>query len=63
MRYLDTDHDAPLPLGHAVVEAETQFLAHADADDIVVRGTRLCAWAERFWHGRGWSYETPPVPR
>lgn len=57
MRYLDQHCDASPPAGHAVAEAESEFLDHAFDKDIVVRGTKLCAWATFFWDGRGMSYQ------
>lgn len=57
MRYLDQHCDASPPVGHAVVVAESEFLEHAFDTDIVVQGTKLCAWATFFWDGRGISYE------
>lgn len=57
MRYLDQHCDASPPAGHAVAEAESEFLEHAFDTDIVVRGTKLCAWATFFWDGRGMSYK------
>ena len=62
MRYLDAHKDAELPAGCLVVDAETEFLDHADAGDIVVQGERLCVWAERFWLGRGWPYKPLQSP-
>jgi len=57
MRYLDHHCDAVPPPGHAVAEAEVEFLQRAFDDDVVVRGTKLCAWATFFWDGRGMSYQ------
>lgn len=57
MRYLDQHCDASPPAGHAVAEAESDFLEHAFDTDIVVRGSKLCAWAIFFWDGRGMSYQ------
>jgi hypothetical protein len=57
MRYLDQHCDASPPAGHAVAEAESEFLEHAFDTDIVVRGAKLCAWATFFWDGRGMSYQ------
>lgn len=57
MRYLDRNSDAPPPAGHAVAEAESEFLEQAFNPNIVVRGTKLCAWATFFWDGRGMSYQ------
>jgi len=57
MRYLDQHCDASPPAGHAVAEAEIEFLDHAFDADVVVRGTKLCAWATFFWDGRGMSYQ------
>jgi hypothetical protein len=57
MRYLDQHCDASPPAGHAVADAESDFLDHALDTDIVVRGTKLCAWATFFWDGRGMRYQ------
>jgi len=57
MRYLDQHCDASPPAGHAVADAESEFLDHALDTDIVVRGTKLCAWATFFWDGRGMRYQ------
>lgn len=62
MRYLDKHSDSSLPAAHVVVESESEFLDRADASDVVVRGEKLCAWAELFWQGRGWDYQILQSP-
>jgi hypothetical protein len=62
MRYLDHNSDGSLPIGHAVVQAESEFLDHAFDADIVVRGSTLCVWATYFWEGRDMSYQSLHSP-
>jgi hypothetical protein len=62
MRYLDQNGDASPPVGHAVVQTESEFLDRAFDTDIVVRGPKLCAWAEFFWEGRDMNYQTLHSP-
>lgn len=40
-----------------MVDSEVGFLQRATEDaPLLVRGTRLCRWAEDFWHGRHIPY-------
>lgn len=55
---LDCQGDLPVPPGYQVIESEVDFLRHAtDSTPILIRGERLCAWAEAFYRLRGRSYQ------
>jgi hypothetical protein len=50
---LDPVGDAIVPEGYRVVDTEVAFLQHAlRPERVLIRGKRLCEWAERFYHGR-----------
>lgn len=54
---LDRIGNVPVPAGYQVVSSEVEFLQRATEDvPMLVRGTRLCQWAEDFWHGRRIPY-------
>ncbi len=51
---LDPACDAIVPDGYVPVDTEVAFLHHAlSGQPLLVRGERLCRWAERFYRGRG----------
>lgn len=54
---LDPDSLASLPTGYTVVDSEVLFLQQGGGrQPLLVRGARLCAWAESFFRGRGQSF-------
>ncbi len=54
---LDCEGDLAVPAGYQVIKSEVDFLRHALADTpLLVRGRRLCAWAESFYALRGRPY-------
>lgn len=54
---LDPQGDLPAPTGYQVINTEVDFLRYATEDiPLLVRGQRLCAWAESFCHLRGRPY-------
>lgn len=51
---LDRQGDLPAPSGFLIVASEVEFLRHAtDSTSLLIRGERLCAWAEAFYRLRG----------
>lgn len=51
---LDREGDLPTQPGVQVIESEVDFLRFATSDKhILIRGDRLCAWAESFYALRG----------
>ena len=51
---LDRRGDLPAPPGYEVIDTEVAFLRHAtDERPLLIRGERLCAWAEAFYSLRG----------
>lgn len=51
---LDPDGMSPLPAGYILVDSEVAFLQLAtEPQPLLVRGVRLCNWAESFFRGRG----------
>lgn len=55
---LDCRGDLPVPPGYQVIESEVDFLRHAtDSTPLLIRGERLCAWAEAFYRLRGQPYQ------
>jgi hypothetical protein len=54
---LDRRGDLPAPSGYQVIESEVDFLRYATGvAPLLIRGERLCAWAEAFFSLRGRSY-------
>lgn len=52
--WLDRLGDADTPEGAAVIVSEADFLRCAlEEPRLLVRGERLCQWADAFYHGRG----------
>lgn len=50
---LDRQGDLPAPSGYHVIDSEVEFLRHATDDtSLLIRGERLCAWAEAFYRLR-----------
>jgi hypothetical protein len=59
----DCKGDLPAPPGYQVIESEVDFLRHAIVDTpLLIRGERLCAWAEAFCtlRGRPYHYQESP---
>jgi len=53
----DREGDLPAPSGYQIIESEVDFLRHALVDTpLLIRGKRLCAWAESFYALRGRPY-------
>lgn len=51
---LDREGDAIVPQGYRVVNTEVDFLRFALGEQpLLIRGARLCEWAEIFCYGRG----------
>lgn len=51
--YLDRVGDAPVPEGYKLVETEVDFLRLApEGNRLMVRGDRLCNWANDYFKGR-----------
>lgn len=51
---LDRYGDARIPEGYTLIDSEVAFLSQATAEGKwLVRGSRLCQWAEAFFTGRG----------
>lgn len=47
---LDRNGDLPVPPGYQIIESEVDFLRYATDDrPLLIRGERLCAWAEAFY--------------
>lgn len=60
---LDRNGDARVPEGYTVIESEVAFLAHAvDSGHWLIRGARLCEWAETFLNGRKISWQETLSP-
>lgn len=54
---LDREGDAVLPDGYQLVANEVEFLLWAgQSRPLMIRGERLCTWAEAFYQARGISY-------
>ncbi len=54
--FLDPHSDNLPPPGSLVVEDPVAFVEHAfRANPLLVRGARLCQWADDFGFGRGWQ--------
>lgn len=50
---LDRQGDLPAPPGFHEIDSEVEFLRHAtDGTPLLIRGDRLCAWAEAFYRLR-----------
>ncbi len=50
---LDRQGDLPVPPGVHEIDSEVEFLRHAtDGTPLLIRGERLCAWAEAFYRLR-----------
>lgn len=59
----DCAGDLPASPGYQVIESEVDFLRHALADTpLLIRGERLCAWAESFYALRGRPYRHQESP-
>ncbi|GIV81903.1 MAG: hypothetical protein KatS3mg051_1257 [Anaerolineae bacterium] len=55
---LDRFGDARVPEGYTVIDSEVGFLAHAVGEGHwLIRGARLCEWAEAFLRGRRISWQ------
>lgn len=55
---LDRSGDARVPDGYTVIDSEVAFLAHAVSEGRwLIRGARLCEWAEAFLRGRKLSWQ------
>ncbi len=60
---LDRNGDARVPEGYTVIDSEVAFLAHAVDDGCwLIRGARLCDWAEVFLNGRKISWQETLSP-
>lgn len=60
----DCAGDLPAPPGYQVIESEIDFLRYALVDaQFLIRGERLCAWAESFYDLRGRPYRFQESPR
>ncbi len=60
---LDRSGDARVPEGYTVIDSEVAFLAHAvDDGRWLIRGGRLCEWAETFLAGRRISWQEALSP-
>ncbi len=60
---LDRSGDARVPEGYTVIDSEVAFLAHAvDDGRWLIRGARLCEWAETFLAGRKISWQEALSP-
>lgn len=60
----DCAGDLPTPPGYQVIESEIDFLRYALVDaQLLIRGERLCAWAESFYALRGRPYRFQESPR
>jgi hypothetical protein len=60
---LDRYGDARVPEGYVVIDDEVAFLTHATEEGYwLIRGSRLCEWAETFFTGRevGWQEALSP---
>jgi len=54
---LDPNGDVPVPDGYQSVESEVEFLRLATTGQrLLIRGERLCIWAESFYRLRGQVY-------
>jgi len=54
---LDREGDAALPDGYQLVISEVDFLLQADQNlPLMIRGEKLCTWAEAFYKARGMIY-------
>jgi len=61
---LDPEGDLPAPQGVQVVESEVDFLRHAvSGQPLLIRGTRLCQWAQDFYALRGVTTQIIESPR
>jgi hypothetical protein len=60
---LDREGDAELPPNYTLVINEVEFLRLAKTDlPLLVRGGRLCDWAETFYMARGIPYRETYSP-
>jgi hypothetical protein len=60
----DCAGDLPASPGYQVIESEVDFLRYALMDTpLLIRGERLCAWAEAFYTLRGRPYHHQESPR
>lgn len=60
---LDRNRDVRVPEGYTVIDSEVAFLAHAvDNGRWLIRGSRLCEWAETFLAGRKISWQEALSP-
>jgi hypothetical protein len=53
---LDPEGLEPVPLGYTLVDNEVLFLRQATSEQLLVRGARLCTWAEGFFRARGLAF-------
>lgn len=61
---LDRNHEAPIPDGYEIIESEVQFLLHAnDKMPLIIRGQRLCDWAQNYYDGRNITYNEIVLPK
>lgn len=61
---LDRKPEAPIPEGYEVIESEVQFLLHAnDKSPLMIRGQRLCDWAQKYYDGRNINYKEILLPK
>lgn len=61
---LDRYGDARVPEGYTVIDSEVEFLVHAvDDGHWLIRGPRLCEWAETFLAGRRVNWQEALSPR
>jgi hypothetical protein len=61
---LDPEGDLPAPQGVQVIESEVEFLRHAVSGQVLlIRGARLCQWAQDFYALRGVPTEIIESPR
>lgn len=61
---LDRKHEAPIPEGYEVIESEVQFLLHAnDKNPLMIKGQRVCDWAQKYYDGRNIVYKEITLPK
>lgn len=60
---LDSEGDLPAPQGVQVIESEVDFLRYSTSgQSLLIRGARLCAWAQDFYALRGLLVKTIESP-
>jgi hypothetical protein len=60
---LDRDGDASLPKGYQLIDSEVDFLDYALINKpIMIRGERICNWAETFYRSRNIKFRVVSSP-